>query len=137
MQNPRLKIAALIAFLFGIVTIFVGGSVILDLFGMRAKEGKFVLSVVWPVSICGILYTFASYGFLKMKRWTITILNFALLLLFIAFILLLIQIFQHKPYETKTIFALTFRLILTLFLFWVARTIPKYDHIKNRDIDQI
>jgi predicted RND superfamily exporter protein len=53
---------------FGLLTLFLSTSVIFDLFGIRAKEGNYVLFVVWSNFISSILYLFAAYGFIKNKK---------------------------------------------------------------------
>jgi predicted RND superfamily exporter protein len=53
---------------FGLLTLFLSTSVIFDLFGIRAKEGNYVLFVVWSNFISSILYLFAAYGFIKVKK---------------------------------------------------------------------
>jgi hypothetical protein len=114
-------IAAVIAVIFGLLTIFAGGSVITGLFGMREKEGHYILFVVWANFVCGILYLAAAYGFFKRKKWTLSILNLSFWILVAAFIAFLIWVINKEPYETKTFVALSFRMLLTLALAWVAR----------------
>lgn len=117
------KIATGVALLFGLLTIFAGGSVILDLFGMRAKEGDYVLFVVWASFISGILYVFASYGFFKNKMWTKTILQFSIYILIAGFVVLIVWILQKEPYEPAIIVKLLFRIALSVGLYWAARQI--------------
>ncbi len=98
---------------FGLLTLFLSTSVILDLFGVREKEGNYVLFVVWANFISSLIYLFAAYGFFTQKRWTskITITTVAILVLAIAGLFFHIQ--SGGIYETKTIAALTFRIILS------------------------
>ena len=53
---------------FALLTLFLSTSVIFDLFGIRAKEGNYVLFVVLSNFISSILYLFAAYGFAKSKK---------------------------------------------------------------------
>ena len=71
---------------FGLLTLFLSTSVIFDLFGIRAKEGNYVLFVVWANFISSILYLFAAYGFLKRKQWTPLPLVISTILLITAFL---------------------------------------------------
>lgn len=105
---------ALVLTVFGLVTLFLSSSVIFDLFGVRAKEGNYVLFVVWANFLSSILYLFAAYGFIKNKKWTTHFLGFSSILLIVAFIGLIIHINSGGIYETKTIGAMIFRIILTL-----------------------
>ncbi len=106
-------IATLLA-AFGLLTLFLSSSVIFDLFGIRAKEGNYVLFVVWANFLSSILYLVAAYGFIKDKKWTIKPLGISAIVLLVAFIGLFIHIDSGGIYETKTIGAMVFRIILTL-----------------------
>lgn len=94
---------------FGLLTLFLSSSVIFDLFGIRAKEGNYVLFIVWANFICSLLYLPAAYGFIKRKKWTMPLLITAITILVIAFIGLLFHINAGKIYETKTFWAMIFR----------------------------
>ncbi len=99
---------------FGLLTLFLSTSVIFDLFGIRAKEGNYVLFIVWANFICSILYLFAAYGFIKTQKWTSALLGISTLILMVAFIGLLIYVNSGGIYETKTIGAMIFRILINL-----------------------
>ena len=124
-----------IAFLlaaFGLLTLFLSASVIFDLFGIRAKEGNYVLFIVWANFISSIIYLIASYGIFKSKKWATTILGISVLILIIAFISFIIYINADGIHETKTIGAMIFRIIITLFFVALAYfTINKKKQINN------
>lgn len=105
---------------FGLLTLFLSTSVIFDLFGIRAKEGNYVLFVVWSNFINSILYIFAAYGFIKNKRWTATLLVISTLILIAAFIGLKIHINSGGIYETKTVGAMIFRIAVTFVFAIIA-----------------
>ncbi len=107
-------ILALILAGFGLLTLFLSTSVIFDLFGVRAKEGNYVLFVVWSNFISSIIYLFAAYGFVAVKKWTAPLLGISSAILMAAFIGLLIHANSGGIYETKTICAMVFRIIVTL-----------------------
>jgi len=114
MKQTLIKSAAIVLAIFGLITLFLSGSVILDLFGVRAREGNYVLFVVWANFLSSILYLFAAFGFLKTKKCTTHILGISAILLIVAFIGLIIHINSGGIYETKTIGAMIFRITLTL-----------------------
>jgi hypothetical protein len=124
-----------IAFLlaaFGLLTLFLSASVIFDLFGIRAKEGNYVIFIVWANFISSIIYLIASYGILKSKKWATTILGVSALILINAFIVFIIYINADGVHEAKTIGAMIFRIIITLFFIALAYfTINKSKQIKN------
>ncbi|MCB0628424.1 MAG: hypothetical protein KDD15_01790 [Lewinella sp.] len=99
---------------FGLLTLFLSGSVIFDLFGIRTREGNYVLFVVWSNFISSWLYLFATYGFLKNKKWTVLLLGVSTGILLIALVGLLIHAESGGLYENKTISAMIFRIIVTL-----------------------
>jgi hypothetical protein len=94
MKKYVLYTSAVILTAFGLLTLFLSTSVIFDLFGIRAKEGNYVLFVVWSNFISSILYLFAAYGFVKVKNWTTILLGISTLILIAAFIGLKIHAIQ-------------------------------------------
>jgi hypothetical protein len=113
-----LSIAILIG--FGLLTLFMSTSVIFDLFEIRAKEGNYVLFVVWSNFLCSFLYLFSAYGFLKVQSWTIVLLSIASVILIISFVLLQVHISNGGIYESKTVSAMIFRISLTVSLTLIA-----------------
>lgn len=105
---------------FGLLTLFLSTSVIFDLFGIRAKEGNYVLFVVWANFISSILYLFAAYGFVKNKIWTTALLGISTIILIATFIGLLIHVNSGGIYETKTIRAMIFRISVTVVFTIIA-----------------
>ena len=120
MKKYVLYTSAVILTAFGLLTLFLSTSVIFDLFGIRAKEGNYVLFVVWANFICSFLYLFAAYGFIKNKRWTATLLGISTLILLAAFIELKIHANSGGIYATKTIGAMIFRIAVTLVFAIIA-----------------
>ena len=127
MGKLLLYIVVAVLSIFGLLTLFLSGSVILDLFGVRAKEGNYVLLVVWANFISSITYIIAAYGFIEYKKWTAPLLGISAIVLISAFVGLLFHINTGGIYETKTIGAMIFRITVTLgFLVLAYFTINKY-----------
>lgn len=108
-------ISALFLAAFGLLTLFLSASIIFDLFGVRAKEGNYVLFVVWANFISSFIYLFASYGLIKKQKWTATILGIATLILILTFARFINYINSDGIHETKTIGAMIFRISISLF----------------------
>ncbi len=108
------KIIAIILAAFGLLTLFLSSAVIFDLFGIRAKQGNYVLFVVWSNFISSFLYLFAAHGFVTIKKWTATLLGITLMILIASFIGLIIYAYSGGLHETKTIGAMVFRITVTL-----------------------
>lgn len=129
MKKTLRYLIAIVLAAFGLLTLFLSSSVIFDLFGIRAKEGNYVLFVVWANFLSSILYLCAAYGFIKTQKWTTKLLGISAILLIVAFIGLFIHIYSGGIYETKTIGAMIFRIVLTLtFMTMAYFTISKNKH---------
>ena len=120
MKKLLLYLLAILLAGFGLLTLFLSTSVIFGLFGIRAKEGNYVLFVVWSNFISSILYLLAAYGFIKSKKWTTSLLGISTLILLTAFIGLKIHASSGGIYEEKTIDAMIFRISVTLVFAIIA-----------------
>jgi hypothetical protein len=116
-MKKSLKYVAIVILIgFGLLTLFLSTSVIFDLFGIRAREGNYVLFVVWSNFISSIIYLTAAYGLVKNEKWTNSLLALSTVILIIAFVVLKIHINAVGLYETKTVGAMIFRISVTLLL---------------------
>ncbi|MCB0538626.1 MAG: hypothetical protein H6571_17970 [Lewinellaceae bacterium] len=132
MRKVLRYLSAIILVGFGLLTLFLSTSIIFDLFGIRAKEGNYVLFVVWSNFVSSILYLCSAYGFLKFKSWTTIILSVASVILIISFVSLKIHISNGGIYETKTVGAMIFRISLT-----IAFTLIAYFTITNNKDNEL
>ncbi len=107
---------ATVLVLFGLLTLFLSGSIIFDLFGIRAKEGNYVLFVVWANFVCSILYLAAANYLVRANKFSVKILGLATILLAATFVALLFYVNSGGLHETKTIYAMLFRLGVTAAL---------------------
>ena len=106
-------ILAFILTAFGLLTLFLSGSVIFDLFGIREMEGNYVPFIVWANFVSSIIYLIAAYGIAKSKKWSFYVLGASFLILFISFIALQLYIDAGGIHEEKTVKAMIFRSTLT------------------------
>lgn len=113
MKPIILKSATVIITLFALITLFMSTSVIFDLFGIRAKEGNYVLFVVVSNFIAGFLYLFSAYGLFTEKVWATKLLLITTTILIVSFIGLLIHANTGGIYEQKTIKAMLSRIVIT------------------------
>lgn len=113
----KLKIVhTLLLSLIGIVSVFMTLSVILDLFGIRAREGNYVLFIVYANLACGIIYLYAAIANWKNLTNSFYSLVLASLILIVAFIAFGVYISNGGIHEIKTIKAMTFRTVFTLVM---------------------
>ncbi|MEZ4945049.1 MAG: hypothetical protein R2804_05950 [Cyclobacteriaceae bacterium] len=128
-----LKFAAIGLTLFALLTLFMSGSVIFDLFGIREKEGNYVLFIVLTNFVAGFLYLLSAYGLFSGKVWTTRLLTITTGILIVSFFGLLFHINSGGVYEAQTVKAMIFRISLTaVFTVLAWRTIP----IKQNNISR-
>jgi len=114
---------------FGLLTLFLSTTVILDLVGMREKQGNYVLFVIWVNFFCGLAYVASAYGFLKSKKWTSLLLGIAILILIGTYIAFTMYVNGGGIHKEDTFGALKFRLGITIFFTLIAYfTITKKTH---------
>lgn len=135
-MKTTLKISAILLTLFALITVFMSGSVIFDLFGIREKEGNYVLFIVIANFISGFIYLIAAYGLFFGRTWTTRLLVFATSMLTISFVGLIWHISSGGIYEQQTVKAMLFRIAITAVfagLSWRFNSAEKdYSLIKHK-----
>ncbi len=109
----------------GAISIFMTTSVIFDLFGIREKEGNYVLFIVYTNLICGILYLLAAYTTWTKPKLSFKTLLISLSLLIIAFVAFLLYIQNGGIHEEKTVKAMLFRIVFTAIMTGISWLILK------------
>ena len=127
-----LKTSAIILTLFALLTLFMSGSVIFDLFGIREKEGNYVLFIVVANFVAGLLYLLSAYGMFTTKPWAFQLLLAITGMLILAFIGLLIHAYLGGIYETQTLKAMMFRIGLTALMTGIAWQYISKNTVKNK-----
>lgn len=110
---------------FGILTVFLTGSVLLDLFGIRAKEGNFVPFIVWINLVAGIGYLAAAYLLFNSNRKSILLLLGIAILILIGNIALHFHITSGGIYKMETVNGMRFRLVVTFLMAFLSNYILK------------
>ena len=109
-RRPRwAATAAIVAVLFGIVTIIVGGKTLFGTAEERVAAGHFVPFVLWFNFIAGFAYCAAGAGLLLWRRWAASVaavIALATLLVFAAFG---VHIWLGGDFEMRTVGAMTLR----------------------------
>jgi len=119
-MNKKIKNSiGLILIAFALLTLFLSTSVIFDLFGVREKEGNYVLFVVVVNFISSLLYLVAVYGYFENKKWSYKPLVLSGVMLVLAQIAFLIYVNGGGVHETKTIGAMFFRITITLLFTYI------------------
>lgn len=102
-------VLALVAIVFGIVTIVVGGKTLLAGAEERAAAGNIVPFVLWFNFVAGFAYVVAGFGLFLWSRWAAQLsaaIAVATIAVFIAFG---IHIFLGGPFEVRTVGAMIIR----------------------------
>lgn len=120
MNTMILKTSAITLGIFGLVSLFMTGSITFDLFGIRAKEGNYIPFIVAVNFICSILYLLASYGFFIKSRLAPFCLLIATIILISAYIALIFYIYSGGVCETKTVEVMLFRIAVTILFTGIA-----------------
>ena len=130
MKTIILRSSAVLITLFAMVTLFMSTSVLFDLFGIREKEGNYVLFVVLSNFIVGFFYLIAAYGLFSEKKWTTKLILITTVILIVSFVGLLIHANTGGIYEQKTITAMVSRIAITgafASISWFFITQKKYN----------
>lgn len=123
---------SLVLLAFGALSTILTVSVIFDLFGIREREGNYVIFIVWTNLVCGLIYLVAAYTNWKKLSKTTTLLSLAVTLLVISFIVLEVYISNGGIYEVKTENAMLFRIGITSVMLVVSNRLNKKNPINKK-----
>ena len=115
------KVLAAVLLAFGLLTLFLSSSVLLDLFGIRERESPYVPEVVWANLFASLLYLVSAAGALLKRTWAPRPLSVAVAVLLLGAVFLVLHINDGEAYRTATIGALAFRTLLTFAFFFALR----------------
>ena len=115
-NRPRwATVAALVALVFGALTVTSGGKVLFGSEATRAAAGAYVPFVLWFNFLAGFAYVAAGVGLWRWRRWAVWLargIAAATALVFVAFG---VHIALGGAFEPRTVAAMTLRTA-----FWVA-----------------
>jgi len=123
---------SLVLLAFGALSTILTVSVVFDLFGIREREGNYVLFIVWTNLVCGLIYLVAAYTNWKKLSKTTNLLSLAVTLLVISFIVLEVYISNGGIYEVKTENAMLFRIGITSIMLVVSNRLNKKNPINKK-----
>ncbi len=119
-QPVWLKAAALFALIFGVMTVFSGGSVLLSS-AAREAAGQTVGFVVWFNFLAGFAYIIAGVGLWQGRRWATQLALGIAMATLLVFAIFGLYVLTGGPFEMRTMIALPFRAAVWLGLFALAR----------------
>ncbi len=121
--NRALQIAAFVAIVFGALTVFAGGRA---LFASDAAIGDVVPFVLRFNFMAGFVYILAGVGLLRQERSSVWISLAILAVTFLVMAALGIYIQQGGAYETRTLAAMTLRIVV-----WAVISRIAWVHIRQ------
>lgn len=103
------RVVAIIALVFGLLTLFSGGSILFGPESAQIAAGNYVPFVLWFNFIAGFFYILAAVGIWVGRAWALPLsMVIALATLLIA-LLFLYHVLAGKAYEMRTVVALILR----------------------------
>jgi len=109
-RRPRwAAILTLVATIFGIVTIIVGGKTLFGGVEARAAAGNIVPFVLWFNFVAGFAYVIAGVGLFLWKRWAAQLSAAIAAATIVVFIAFAIHIFLGGAFESRTVGAMAIR----------------------------
>ena len=116
-RPPRwVAILALIAIIFGVVTIVVGGKTLFGGTEVRTAAGNIVPFVLWFNFVAGFAYVIVGVGLFLWKRWAAQLsaaIAAATIAVFIAFVA---HISLGGAFESRTVGAMTIRSVVWIVI---------------------
>jgi hypothetical protein len=123
-QRPRtpvlLRTAALVAVLFGAVTIFSGARVLFGSDAARQAAGAFVPWVLWFNTVAGLAYVAAGVGLWLRRAWAVRLSAVLAAVSVLVFAALGVHIALGGVYEARTVAAMALRCTFWIGLAWFA-----------------
>jgi uncharacterized membrane protein len=112
---PRIKIAAVVAIVFGLLTILSGGQALFGVPRAQAAAGDAVAFVLWFNFGGGFAYVAAGIGLFLATRWSVWLAAFIVLSTLLVFAAFGVHIWSGGAYEMRTVGAMTLRSLV-----WIA-----------------
>ncbi|MBI3993988.1 MAG: hypothetical protein HY342_11995 [Candidatus Lambdaproteobacteria bacterium] len=108
-RQRLVRALAVLAVAFGVVTVFVGGRILLGDAAARQMAGAYVGFVLWFNVLAGCAYVVAGVGMWRGDRWSLGLALAIALLTTLVFGAFLAHVQGGGAYEVRTLWALPFR----------------------------
>lgn len=116
-RPPRwVAILALVAIVFGIVTIIVGGKTLFGGTEVRTAAGNIVPFVLWFNFVAGFSYVIAGVGLFSCKRWAAQLSAAVAAATIAVFVAFSIHIFLGGAFEARTVGAMIIRSVVWIVI---------------------
>lgn len=109
-----------VALVFGLATIVSGGQVLFGGEAVRQAAGNYLPFVVWFNFLAGFAYVAAAAGLAAQKAWAARLALFIAAATAAAFIVFGLFVLAGRPFEMRTVAAMTLRTALWAGIAWYA-----------------
>ena len=116
-----MRVIALIAIAFGLLTIREGGAVLFFDGAARAAAGSYVPFVLWFNFLAGFVYVLAGVGLLRAERWAAAVALFLAVATVLVFVAFGVYALAGGAFEMGTVGALSVRSLFWIVLALLAR----------------
>ena len=103
------RVLAVLAGLFGLLTLFSGGRVLFGPEEARIAAGNYVPLVLWFNFLAGFAYVAAAWGIWRGRRWACLLATGIAVATFAVFAIFGLMVSTGTPFEMRTVGALTLR----------------------------
>jgi len=117
-RSIRVRVSALVALGFGLLTLKEGGTILFGDEAARAAAGSYVPFVLWFNFVAGFFYITAGVGLLLQQRWAVWLAAAIAVTTALAFAALGLHIYSGEAYEQRTVIAMSLRTVV-----WVVITV--------------
>lgn len=117
-----LRTAAVIALLFGLLTIASGGNTLFGSEAARQSAGAYVDFVLWFNFVAGFFYVAAGIGLWLRQRWAVVLAVALAVTTLITFAAFGVHVLKGGAYEARTVAAMSLRSVVWLVISWLAWT---------------
>ena len=119
-RNVLLKAAALVAVLFGVLTVVSGGRTLFGGEAARQAAGAIVPFVLWFNFAAGFAYVVAGLGLWGRRRWSVPLAAFIAVATALVFAAFGIHVLTGGAYEARTVGAMALRTLVWAGIAWIA-----------------
>jgi uncharacterized membrane protein (DUF2068 family) len=115
-----MRVVAVLAVLFGLLTLKSGGAVLFVEGSGREAAGNFVSYVLWFNFVMGFVYIIAGIGLWLQKPWSVWLAVFIAGSTLIVFAIFGLHIYQGGLFEQRTVGAMVLRSVFWLVIAFVS-----------------
>ncbi len=115
--------AGIFAVIFGLATLYSGGSVLFVDGEARAAAGDYIPFILWFNFLAGVFYVFAGAGLLILQHWAVRLSAAIAIATVLASAILGIMILQGTGFEMRTVAAMALRSVVWIVIAATARMV--------------